>query len=124
MKWFIKVLKNYTNFNGRASRSEFWFFTLFNFIFSLLAILIDNILNTTIQLNYVIALPYGYIFLTYSFLVLIPGLAVAVRRLHDISKSGWMYCICLIPIIGSIWLLILFCSDSVLERNKWGEYPK
>ena len=72
MKWFIKVLKNYTNFNGRASRSEFWFFTLFNFIFSLLAILIDNILNTTIQLNYGIALPYGYIFLTYSFLVLIP----------------------------------------------------
>lgn len=124
MKWYLKVLKNYKNFKGRASRSEFWFFALFNFIFSLLAMVIDNIFNTTIQLNYGLALPYGYIFLIYSFLAVLPGLAVAVRRLHDISKSGWMYFICLIPIIGSIWLLILFCSDSVLERNKWGEYPK
>jgi uncharacterized membrane protein YhaH (DUF805 family) len=56
--------------------------------------------------------------------MLIPGLAVGVRRLHDVGKSGWMFLIVLIPLIGGIWLLVLFCTDSQLENNKWGQNPK
>ena len=54
----------------------------------------------------------------------IPGLAVIVRRLHDVGKSGWFYLIVLIPFIGLIWLLILYCTDGQKEDNKWGPNPK
>ena len=60
----------------------------------------------------------------YSLIVLIPGLAVAVRRLHDVGKSGWMLLLALIPLIGAIWLLVLTVTDSKEGTNKWGENPK
>jgi uncharacterized membrane protein YhaH (DUF805 family) len=124
MKWYLKVLNNYATFSGRARRSEFWFFVLFNMIFALVAMGIDNVLGTTFKMGYGVSLPYGYLYLVYVLAVLIPGLAVAVRRLHDVGKSGWMYFIVLIPIIGSIWLLVLFFTDSEVGSNKWGENPK
>jgi uncharacterized membrane protein YhaH (DUF805 family) len=55
---------------------------------------------------------------------LVPSLAVGVRRLHDVGKSGWMLLVALIPLIGAIWLLILFCKDSQPQENKWGANPK
>jgi uncharacterized membrane protein YhaH (DUF805 family) len=55
---------------------------------------------------------------------LVPSLAVGVRRLHDVGKSGWMLLVALIPLIGAIWLLILFCKDSQPKENKWGVNPK
>lgn len=127
MKWYLKVLNNYATFSGRARRSEFWFFVLFNMIFALVAMGIDNVLGSTFwyqEMGYGASLSYGYIYLVYVLAVLIPGLAVAVRRLHDVGKSGWMYFIVLIPIIGSIWLLVLFFTDSEVGSNKWGENPK
>ena len=128
MKWYIKVLNNYANFNGRARRSEFWFFVLFNIIISIVALILDNVIGTTISLHDnaygAIPMPYGYIYILYVLAVFIPGLAVTVRRLHDVGKSGWMYFIVLIPIIGAIWLLVLFFADSQVGSNKWGENPK
>jgi uncharacterized membrane protein YhaH (DUF805 family) len=124
MNWYLKVLSNYANFTGRARRSEFWFFVLFNIIFGIAAMIIDSVLGTTIEIGFGMALPYGYVYILYTLVVLIPGLAVAVRRLHDIGKSGWMYLIVLIPIVGGIWLLILFCQDSQAGANKWGQNPK
>ena len=124
MKWYLKVLNNFATFSGRARRSEFWFFALFNMIFALVAMGIDNVLGTTLKMGYGVSLPYGYLYLVYVLAVLIPGLAFAVRRLHDVGKSGWMYFIVLIPIIGSIWLLVLFFTDSEVGSNKWGENPK
>lgn len=124
MKWYLKVLNNYATFSGRARRSEFWFFVLFNMIFAILAMAIDNILGTTLNMGYRVSIPYGYIYLIYVLAVFIPGLAVAVRRLHDVGKSGWMYFVVLIPIIGAIWLLVLFFADSQSGSNKWGENPK
>ena len=59
----------------------------------------------------------------YSLLLLVPSLAVGVRRLHDVGKSGWMLLIALIPLIGAIWLVILFCKDSQPKENKWGSKP-
>jgi len=122
MKWYLNVLNNYATFSGRARRSEYWFFVLFNMIFGIVAMILDNILGTTFDLGFGIS--YGYIYLIYTLAILIPGLAVVVRRLHDVGKSGWMYFIFLIPIVGIIWLLVLLCTDSQVGSNKWGENPK
>jgi uncharacterized membrane protein YhaH (DUF805 family) len=124
MKFYLKVLQNYATFRGRARRSEYWYFVLFNVIFSLVAILIDNLLGTTFKFGYGVSMPYGYIYLLYVLVMIIPSVSVSVRRLHDVGKSGWMYFIILIPIVGAIWLLVLFFTDSQAASNKWGENPK
>ena len=120
MSWYIKVLKKYAVFSGRAKREEFWMFVLFNFIFSLVASLIDlgiGILTFAV-------FGWGLLSLIYSLAVLVPGLAVGVRRLHDVGKSGWYLLIILIPIAGSIWFLVLACTDSQAGENKYGPNPK
>ena len=131
MKWYMKVLQQFSNFTGRARRSEYWYFVLFNLIFSGVAMVIDNLLGTTIKMEGLTglegvsqSLPYGYIYLLYSLVMFIPGLAVAVRRLHDAGKSGWMLLVVLIPLIGAIWILVLMFTDSQPGVNKWGPNPK
>lgn len=112
-EWYVKVLKQYTDFSGRARRREYWMFVLANFIVALVLGLIDTLIG------------WGQILSgLYSLAVLIPSLAVCVRRLHDIGKSGWWLLICLIPLIGGIWLLVLFSKDSQYEANQWGTNPK
>lgn len=128
MKHYINAIKNYTNFNGRASRSEFWFFVLFNMIFTIAAVILDNMLGTTIKIDMPgaesISMPYGYIYFAYVLFVLLPSLALWARRLHDVGKSGWFILIGLIPLIGAIWLLVLAVQDSQPGENKWGPNPK
>ena len=119
MNWYLKVLKNYVGFSGRARRKEFWMFALFNFIFLTVAAFIDNVLGTVYEYSY-----FGTFYYVYGLAVLIPGTAVAVRRLHDVNKSGWMYLIVFIPFIGAIWFFILMVSDSHHGMNIYGEYPK
>jgi uncharacterized membrane protein YhaH (DUF805 family) len=119
MNWYLKVLKQYADFSGRARRKEYWMFALFNLIFIIVAMVLDNILGLTAG-----ELPYGLFYFLYVLAVLIPGLAVAVRRLHDVGKSGWMILISLIPIIGAIWLLVLMVTDSNPGENKYGLNPK
>ncbi len=118
MNWYIAVLKNYAGFSGRARRKEYWMFTLFNIIFLFVAMILDMILGTEFGLGV-----YGLFYVLYSLAVIIPGLAVSVRRLHDIGKSGWMLLIVLIPIIGWIWLLFLMVTDSNPGENQYGPYP-
>jgi len=120
MNWYLKVLKQYADFGGRARRSEYWYFVLFNLIFSIVAATLDNVLGIAMEGMG----NYGPLTIIYSLVVFIPGLAVLVRRLHDVGKSGWMYFIALIPIIGAIWLLVLLATDSEAGSNKWGENPK
>ena len=119
MNWYVKVLKNYAVFSGRARRKEYWMFVLFNFIFSVIAMILDKILGLTFE-----NVGYGPIYLLYCLAVFIPGLAVSVRRLHDIGKSGWFILISLIPFIGPIWLLVLMCTDSEPGENDYGPNPK
>lgn len=69
-------------------------------------------------------LGYGFVYISYSLFVLIPNLAVSVRRLHDVGKSGWFLLIAFIPIIGAIWLIVLDCTDGQVGENKWGSNPK
>ena len=119
MNWYLKVLKQYADFNGRARRKEYWMFVLFNTIFSILAMIFDNVFGIAIE-----GIGYGPIYLLYVLAMMIPSLAVAVRRLHDVGKSGWMILISLIPIIGGIWLLVLFVNDGNPGENEHGANPK
>lgn len=120
MQWYLKVLKQWSDFKGRARRKEYWMFTLFNIIFFIIAAILDNILG----LKFMPEIPYGYIYLLYTLFIIVPSLAVAVRRLHDVGKSGWFYLIAFIPIIGAIWLLVLFVTDGKPGENQWGMNPK
>jgi uncharacterized membrane protein YhaH (DUF805 family) len=124
MKYYFNVLENYTNFSGRARRSEYWYFALYNMIFGVVAIAIDNALGTTFENFDGIGINYGYVYLAYILFTFIPGLAVFVRRMHDIGKSGWMFLVALIPIAGAIWLLVLLFTDSQFGDNKYGPNPK
>ena len=114
MEWYLKVIKdNYANFNGRARRKEYWMFFLFNMLFSFVVAIVDYILGT-----------FPLIYLVYSLAMVIPGIAVSIRRLHDIGKSGLWLLITLIPFIGPIWLLVLVCTDGAPGENNYGPSPK
>ena len=119
MNWYIKVLKNYATFSGRARRKEYWMFALFNTIFAIVAMILDNVLGTTVD-DFV----YGLFYFLYCLFVIIPSWAVTVRRLHDVGKSGWWIFISLIPLIGGIWLFILTVTDSEPGENQYGPNPK
>ena len=119
MNWYLKVLQNYAVFSGRARRKEYWMFVLFNIIFGIAAVILDNVLGTAIK-----DLGYGLFYFLYALAVLIPSLAVGARRLHDVGKSGWFLLIALIPIIGAIWLLVLLCTGGNAGENEYGPNPK
>lgn len=119
MDWYLKVLKNYAVFEGRAQRAEYWFFFLFNMIASIICLVIDGLLGT-----YDTQSGMGVLYAVYTLAVLVPSIAVAVRRLHDIGKSGWWILIGLIPLIGPIVLLVFFVLDSQAGENAYGPNPK
>lgn len=119
MNWYLNVMTKYADFNGRARRKEYWMFTLFNSIFAFAAIFLDNILDLSFR-----GTPYGPIYVIYVLAVFLPGLAVSIRRLHDIGKSGYMILLSFIPVVGTIWLLILMATESSPEDNEYGEIRK
>ena len=121
MKWYLKCFNQYADFNGRARRTEYWMFVLFNILFSFLIILIDPLL--VLLGDYGAFLGLGLYFI-YILIIIITSLSVLVRRLHDTGNSGWMYFISLIPLIGFIWLFVLLVTDSQPGENKWGPNPK
>ncbi|MGY8886456.1 MAG: DUF805 domain-containing protein [Flavobacteriales bacterium] len=118
MNWYLKVLQQYADFNGRARRKEYWMFVLFNLSFSTIALYLDNFLEITID-DYA----YGPLYGLYVLVLLIPGLAVLVRRLHDIGKSGWMLLVAFIPFIGPFWVLILLVTEGNAGENQYGQDP-
>tara|TARA_Y100001970_G_C13416978_1_gene454721 strand:+ start:83 stop:451 length:369 start_codon:yes stop_codon:yes gene_type:complete len=120
MKWYLKCLKQYADFSGRARRTEYWMFVLFNILFAVLTIFIGFLLEYLLKFY---AIGFGLYFL-YILAIIIPSFSVVVRRLHDTGNSGWMYFISLIPIIGFIWLIVLLVTDSQPGENKWGPNPK
>lgn len=127
MKWYIKVLKNYVTFSGRARRKEFWMFILFNAIFAFVAMMLDNLCGTTFKFEMhgmTVPMSYGWIYVIYGIAVLLPSLAVWVRRLHDIGKSGWLVLISFIPIVGAIILLVWACTEGQMGDNRFGADPK
>ncbi|HLV41787.1 MAG TPA: DUF805 domain-containing protein [Brumimicrobium sp.] len=119
MEWYLKVLRQYADFNGRARRKEYWMFFLFNMLFAFAAVFLDNIFGTANP-----EIGYGVFYAIYVLAMFIPSLAVAVRRLHDIGKSGWMILVAFIPLVGGIWLLVLMVTEGKPGLNEYGENPK
>ncbi len=105
MNWYLKVLKNYAVFSGRARRKEYWMFFLINMIISFALGFLDGMLGTV------------FIGAIYNLAVLVPSIAVAIRRMHDVGKSGWFI---LIPIYN----LILAATEGEQHENKYGPNPK
>ena len=118
------VFSKYADFSGRATRSEYWYFYLFNFLvvmvyyIALFAMLVSGSRDSSAA---------GYLsvmFIIYALVMTIPSLAVTVRRLHDTGHSGWWIFLNLIPVIGSIVLFIWFITDSDPDTNEYGDNPK
>lgn len=109
--WYKEVvLKKYADFNGRASRPEFWYFVLANFIVSFI-------------LGFIKIGGFQVFSIIYSLAVLIPGIAVSIRRLHDLGKSGWYLLFALIPIAGPIILIVWYATEGEQQENSYGAVP-
>ncbi len=107
--------RNYVNFTGRAARSEFWYWFLFAVLASIAAGLIDLGLFPGAELSPINTLVGLALFL--------PGLAVSIRRLHDLDRTGWWFLLIFIPIIGVIWLIIWDCMRGTVGPNRFGPDP-
>jgi uncharacterized membrane protein YhaH (DUF805 family) len=112
MNWYIKCLKQYVDFSGRAQRMEFWMFVLIHFIILIVLAVVDSMITG------------GLLYGLYALGVLLPYLAVGVRRLHDTNRSGWWWLIGLIPVIGIIVLIVFWVQDSQPGDNAYGPNPK
>jgi uncharacterized membrane protein YhaH (DUF805 family) len=120
MKWFLDVLKNkYATFDGRARRSEYWYFVLFYILILIALTLVDGLVGT---LNEEAGI--GLFSGLFALGTMVPGLAVTVRRLHDTDRSGWWVLIGIVPIIGDIALLVFAAQDSQPGANRFGPNPK
>jgi uncharacterized membrane protein YhaH (DUF805 family) len=113
MNWYVSVLKNYVGFQGRARREEYWMFVLVNAGIVLALSLLQSLLGLGLILSTL-----------YGLAVLLPHLAVGARRLHDTGRSGWWLLLMLIPLIGSIILIVFFVQDSRFGDNQYGPNPK
>jgi len=118
MNWYLEVLKKYADFSGRAGRKEYWFFVLFNIIISIILAIADGALGMASKGG------LGPLRGLYSLAVLIPSIAVGVRRLHDTGRSGWYLLLGLIPCVGGIILLVFAIEDSQYGDNQYGPDPR
>ncbi|EGA67950.1 hypothetical protein VISI1226_08484 [Vibrio sinaloensis DSM 21326] len=112
MEWYLAVLKKYAVFSGRARRKEYWMFFLISTIISFALLFVDGLLGT------------AFISPIYSLAVFLPSLAVLVRRLHDIGRTGWWVLIGIIPLIGMIVLIYFAVCDSKEGENEYGPNVK
>ena len=113
-KWFLMCVQNkYADFNGRARRREYWMYVLVYVILYCIVALVEGFLGLSPFLTAILSLA-----------LLVPSLAVGVRRLHDVGKSGWWLLVVLVPILGSLYFLYLAVKDSQPDTNRWGTNPK
>jgi uncharacterized membrane protein YhaH (DUF805 family) len=113
MNYYLSVLSNYAQFSGRARRAEYWNFALFNVLAYIVLVLLAFVANA-----------FAALLVIYYVGILIPSLAVGVRRMHDVGKSGWYLLVSLIPLAGPIWMLVLLCTAGEEGTNEYGPDPK
>ncbi|WP_298506064.1 DUF805 domain-containing protein [uncultured Maribacter sp.] len=116
MEWYLMAFKKYADFSGRSRRKEYWMFVLFNIIIIFGVVFISE----AIGLEEYMMIPLGL----YILGIIVPSLALAVRRLHDQGKSGGYFFVRFIPLIGNIWYLVLMCTDGEYGSNSYGIDPK
>ena len=119
IQWMVTPLQKYADFSGRARRAEYWWYTLFSTLVSIALTVVD----TTVLGSGGAAGGIGVLSGLWSLALLIPSLAVSVRRLHDKDKSGWWLLIGLVPIVGAIVLLVWFCTRGTEGPNQFGPDP-
>ena len=116
---FIEAIKSvitqYSNFHGRARRSEYWYYLLFECIIDFGLSILGNVTGIMIFL---------IVMWIFNLVLLVPGLAVCFRRMHDTGKSAWFLLLALIPIAGQIFMMLWFLKDSQPGENQWGPNPK
>ena len=119
MNWYLAALKKYAVFAGRARRKEFWFFMLFNTLVTVALAMIDLWTGT-----YDEDVGLGVLSGLYAVAMIVPGIAVTVRRLHDTDRSGWWYLLLFIPVIGALVILVFMLLDGTPGSNRFGPNPK
>ena len=119
MEWFTEALKKYAVFSGRSRRKEYWYFVLFTALISIALSIIDGLTGT-----YDVWAGAGLLGGIFGLAILIPSIAVSVRRLHDIDRTGWWVLIGLVPLIGWVVLLVFHVQDSTPGTNRYGSNPK
>jgi len=131
MNYYLAALKKYAVFRGRASTIEYWMFAWLNVIFGVVAFILDVVFRTSSVIeidltNFLVLFPgeiSGFFGPLYFLAILIPFLAVTVRRLHDTGKSGWWCLLGLIPIVGTIWLIVLLATAGGPDENTYRPAP-
>jgi uncharacterized membrane protein YhaH (DUF805 family) len=118
MSWYLKALRHYADFSGRARRTEYWMFRLVNILIFFSTGAVDALLGMQKSVGGEI----GPVVLAYYLAVLVPSLAVGARRLHDTGRSGWWQLFGPIPVLD-IALIFMLCGVSRTETNKWGQSP-
>lgn len=110
--YFLEVLRKFNVFSGRSSRAEYWYSCLVIFLIQLVLMFLGEIID------------FKHLSNIFTILMILPGIALSVRRLHDVNKSGWMLLLGLIPVVGSIWLLVLHARKGDEGDNKYGPKPQ
>ncbi len=113
MNWYLEVIQKYAVFDGRARRKEYWMFILFHIIIVIVISIIEGAFGSP-----------GVLSTLYGLAVLLPGIGVSIRRLHDTGRTGWWMLIGLIPILGAIVLLVFMVQDGEPGENQYGPNPK
>jgi uncharacterized membrane protein YhaH (DUF805 family) len=121
VNYYLDVWRGFADFSGRARRKEYWFFSLFHSLTVVTGAFLADALSKE---NRTIGTIFESIVVLYFLASIVPTLAVTVRRLHDVDKSGWWYFISLIPFVGPIWLLVLTLTDGTSGPNQYGPDPK
>ena len=117
MNWYLEVLNKYAVFHGRARRSEYWYFFLFNLVVLVVLAILDAAIRKMTGIG------MGMLGTIYGLAVLTPGVAVTVRRLHDTNRSGWWVLLSLVPLVGLVLILFLV-QDGETAPNRFGSNPK
>lgn len=123
MEWYLNVMReNYANFNGRARRKEYWMFTLF---YTLLVMACAFALALLVATGaYMLTLLVAVMSIAAILVHVVPSLAVAVRRLHDVGQSGWFLLLALVPYIGNLIIFVFSVIEGNKGTNKYGPDPK
>ncbi len=117
VEWYMLALRRYVDFAGRSRRREYWFFALGNVIIAIVLMLLERMLGMASG-------GYGILTIIFELAILVPSLAVSIRRLHDTGRSGWWILIGFVPILGALVLLYFMLLDSEPGMNAYGPNPK
>jgi len=127
MHWMLMPLRRYADFSGRSRRREYWSFVLLNLLINLVAwglLLLTFVAGFSETEMTTIMTPVFLLYGVASLALIIPGIAVTVRRLHDTDRSGWTLLFALIPLIGALLLLVYYITEGTPGPNRFGPDPK